>query len=65
MNQTPSWPRAKLLAGGLLTGLFGVAVITIACAGFLPANPSTAGFAYLIVVLGVATFAGQVHSTML
>ena len=46
--------RAASTAGGSLAGMVLVALVTLACARILQVNAVTAGFAYLMIVLGIA-----------
>lgn len=50
--------RKPISVAGLVVGLVGVAAVTIVFSRLLPVNASTAGFFYLIVVLGAATMSG-------
>src|SRR5581483_2647125 len=58
--------RSRVLAtcARLLLSLAVVAGVTHVCATFLHVNPATAGFLYLLVILGVATKFGLFESTI-
>lgn len=51
-------PVLRQFVAGLSLGLAGVALVTFTFFRLIPANPSTAGFFYLLVVLAVATASG-------
>jgi two-component system sensor histidine kinase KdpD len=50
------------LALRLLASLAGVVLVTIACRQFVPGNPTTIGFAYLLLVLMIASTWGFIES---